>query len=812
MDKYHYKDPKVKVYGSTNLSCGFDIWCESKSSIVEVDEPNGLVVIDGDETKISDYLHEIQKMNMQYNNMPFIIFEIEGSILFRDLLFNVNKTSQWAVSQRLTHSIFDTNDLTKFPISSEYKGIDEWELALEHYLKDLAVTGKVDVSRVKMPYSIYSKYWVGMTQRTLVALLSLLRNKMPFFYEVYGTLMIKAYDEELTETYSTRNIIQKSIESYLSNDIDSGLTKYISKSKDFNEGVQFFDDYCSVKLDMGLILYSQFIRQADCDVRGLYDELLHTNPIEFKHRVFTGETLLKVTYTAHIDRLKHTLRDRLCWFSQSDGDESNPNYWSKFISILVKDLDATKLKELLPCKFIGNKVVSCHFDQDIKFRDKGTQKGYIPCAIRAKNLEYAKDRLKDCVNQLNQTYYDLTDHMINDGLKTIFEGDIWTSKLVIKSDHISDVTEVTTQIKLYLEELENERSIFNSEEFKLNGEFNLIPQYLWKYSLRGDITCVMKGVAIDYIRKILKDHGAKSYLINFGGDIYGANVMADIQIEDSKFSLGMSGCYSVFTSGNTNKRGNHILTGPRGTTTVIVKYKDDSEYINGYVDALATKLHANSDQIDELLNFINNCGTSYHLKLNIDGQVLNQTYCASPFFNDEQVAVRDKMVSGFKYPFRPDLTESSKKYDEGIHMSHLASNVVKDNETGISDSQYLVFPINTTDLGTLYEVGFAMGIQIPIIIYDPNRDKYSVNFKLDDSPLIKFSVLDFLNKYIFHCSNKRDAITLGYVSARGLPKENIYYTLDGCPDNIMLSVNFNHVEMINGNYELIERDPNERDK
>lgn len=809
MDKYFYKDPKVKVYGSTNLSSGFDIWCESKSTIIKVDEPNGLAIIDGDEVEISEYLHEIQKMNMQYNNMPFIIFEIEGSILFRDLLYNINKTSQWAVSQRLTHSIFDTNDLTKFPISSEYKGIEEWETAIELYLLDLVTTGKVDVSRVKMPYSIYSKYWVGMTQRTLVAFLSLLRNKMPFFYNIYGTLMINAYDKEMTKDYDSRNITPKSIASYLSDEIDSGITKYISKSDDFKEGVQFFDDYCSIKLNMGLILYSQFIRQADCDVRGLYDALIHTSPVEFKHRVFTGETLLNVTYTAHVDRLKHTLKDRLCWFSQSDGDELNPNYWSKFISILVKDLDATKLKELLPCKFVGNKVVSCHFNQDIKFRDKGTQKGYIPCPIRARNVKYAEDRLDSCNNKLNRAYYDLTNYMVNDGLETILELNAWTSKLVIKADHISDVRSAINQINLRLETLAREKWEFNSEEYKLNEDQNLIPKSLWTYALVDDITCVMKGLAIDYIRNILKGYGAKSYLINFGGDIYGANVSTNIQIEDSKFTLGMNGCFSVFTSGNNDKRGNHILTGPRGTTTVIVRYKNDYNYVNGYVDALATKLHANSDQSYELIKSIGECGTFNCLKLTIDGNLLNQTYCASPFFNEEQIAVRDKMISRFKAPFRPDLTESSKKYDEGSHMSHLVSDVVKDNEDGIISSQYLVFPINTTDLGTLYEVGFAMGAGIPIISYDPDQDRYIVNFKIGSEPLIKFNIF---NSYIFHCSSKRDVITLGYLSERGMAKENIYYSLDGCPDNIMLSVNFNHVEMINGSYELIERDPNERDK
>lgn len=810
MDKYFYKDPEVKVYGSTGLTSGFDIWCESKETIVKVDEPNKMVIVDGDEINISKYLHEIQKMNMQYNNMPFVIFEIKGSILFRDLLYNINKASQWAVSQRLTHSIFDPNDLTKFPISSEYRGIKEWETALDCYLEDLAVTGKVDVSRVKMPYSIYSKYWVGMTQRTLVSLLSLLHNEMPFFYDLYGNLMIKAYDDAMKKAYSERPIHPRSIECYLSSEVDSGLTKYISKSEDFKEGVQFFDDYCSVKLNMGLILYSQFIRQADCDVRGLFDELIHSDIEDFKHKVFTGETLLKVTYTAHIDRLKHTLKDRLCWFSQSDGDDSNPNYWSKFISTLMKNVNAETVKSLLPCKFCGSKVTSCHFNQDLKFRDKGTQKGYIPCAIRSKNLNYAQQRFDECPNSLNKAYYTLTYDLVHGGIYPIYDNVKWTSKLTILADQVDNTYTVTEEIDTKLAALEYERNTFNSDEFKLNGSLNLISESLWSYAQGDDITCVMKGLAIDCISAILKSHGAKSYLINFGGDIYGHNVDQNIPIENSKFTLGLKGCFSVFTSGNTDKRGDHIPGGARGTSTVIVRYKSDDNYINAYVDALATKIHAKSDQVPELMNIIESRGNIDFLNLTENGHVLNRTYCASPFFNDQQVATRDQMISKFEAPFRPDLTESSKKYDEGSHMSHLVTEVVRDNEDGIFSSQYLVFPVDTVDLGTLYEVGYAIGLGIPVIVFNQNSDEYLINFRLGNEPLVTF---DNSNKYIFNCGYKRDVITLGYVSAIGMSKNNIYYTLGNNPDNIMLSVNFHHIEKDKNNkYELIERDLDERDR
>lgn len=787
-----YKSPNVKILDSTNPDAGYMLWKMSKDSVVKED---GAYVTIGEETlSQEDYRDRVLKMNMQYNNFPYFIFEIEGSILFRDLLYNLNKIAQWAVSLRLTHSVLDQSDSSNFIISEEYKGVKEWEDAFESYFTAMQDESRVDFNRIKMPYSMYSKYWIGINYRTLVELLSMLKSRMPFFYDVYGVQMASEYFK-----YTGIDITKY----YVSN-LSSGITKYFRSAEvPFIEKCEKIDDYYLLNQKMGLILYSQFIRQADTDVKGLYDMLGHSNPEQFKHKVFTGETIIDVTYLAHKDRVYKTLSNRTCWFSQSDGDETNPYYWSKFLNTFLSNIDYRELMDILPCKFCNGKLKSCHYAEDVKFRDQKLQKGYIPCAILNKSKDYAKQRISECNNKLNNLYLEITDYVINNGLVHTVSTTAWTSTLEIKTDiplHADQFSMIITYLKIIKAKHRDYAPEFEHYEFPVK-----LTDFHKKFGLRNDLTCMLKGYAIDIIAKCLLDWGVKSFLINFGGDIFGYNTSAKVNIEGTKFNIVSEGIFSIFTSGNTDKRGNHIPGGLRGTTIVLVEWK--SKYSNTLVDIMATKCHANSADKIAIMNALMDYDT-YHTSYSFteDGKYISGTYCASPFFNEDQIKVRDKMVSQFVNVFRPDLTESSKKYDEGSHNSHLVGNVVDDNISGIKSNSTLVFPVDTNDLGTLFEVGLATAMDRYIIKYDPSLDEYELR---DYSEWTLMQVKD--EPTLFDCSDKLQAISLGFCS-HFMHSSNIYYRLNGCPDNIMLSVNYQHIEIDeNGKYVPVKRDINERD-
>ena len=84
-----------------------------------------------------------------------------------------------------------------------------------------------------------------------------------------------------------------------------------------------------------------------------------------------------------------------------------------------------------------------------------------------------------------------------------------------------------------------------------------------------DATSMIKGMFIDELLSEVQPTG--KYLIDFGGDIV-TNGRASVEIEGSNLVISTvptSRPFYIFTSGNTDKRGDHIKGGGRGTVTVI---------------------------------------------------------------------------------------------------------------------------------------------------------------------------------------------------------------------------------------------------
>ena len=91
-------------------------------------------------------------------------------------------------------------------------------------------------------------------------------------------------------------------------------------------------------------------------------------------------------------------------------------------------------------------------------------------------------------------------------------------------------------------------------------------------------------------------------------------------------------------------------------------------------------------------------------------------YIASPFFNAFEVTVRDlmckhlDMVLPNEKHLRPDLTSASKSYavSEGQDRKERAREIFRENINMINSCDILCFPRFTDDIGTLFEVGYAM--------------------------------------------------------------------------------------------------------
>lgn len=435
-----YVNPEVRLIDGTVGDLSFYTWLKSRRHVIKLEDGTKIsdVIIQSDEIKfvygdlecveiipkseydnmqspepyficqfyvdkelveVEEYRKRIMKMNLQYSNFDQYVFEIQGSALFRDILYNINWNAAWARSERFRVSTLDLDTRLKeeeYPISSEYRGIPEWEDQFTKYMESIHNSVKTDEVRLEMPYSVSSLYWVSINRKTLINLASMIKLRMPFFYNTYIVPMLDEADIDSSE---------------LKDHVDSYLSIYFNDQTDWKEGSTYNSGFYTINSKMGLIMFSQFLRQGATTISGFYNELVHEDPIEFGHKVFKGNTILNVTYNAHKDRVMNTVSNRLCAFAMSSGDD--PCSWSYFLNNFLPDeITLDQFRDMLPCKFgQDGRVCDCKFMEDVKFRNSGTEISNDPCPLPSGIMKLAERKRKTDHNKIGDLYYKLVEDM-----------------------------------------------------------------------------------------------------------------------------------------------------------------------------------------------------------------------------------------------------------------------------------------------------------------------------------------------------------------------------------------------------------------
>lgn len=436
-----YVNPEVRLIDGTTGDLSFYTWLKSRRHVIKLEDGTKIsdVIIQSDEIKfvygdlecveiipkseydnmqspepyficqfyvdkelveVEEYRKRIMKMNLQYSNFDQYVFEIQGSALFRDILYNISWNAAWARSERFRVSTLDLETRLReeeYPISSEYKNIPEWEDQFTKYMEAIHNSVKTDEVRLEMPYSVSSLYWVSINRKTLINLASMIKLRMTFFYNTYMVPMLDEADIDSSE---------------LKDHVDSYLSIYFNDQTDWKEGSTYNSGFYTINSKMGLIMFSQFLRQGATTISGFYNELVHKDPIEFSHKVFKGNTIINVTYNAHKDRVMNTVSNRLCAFAMSSGDD--PCSWSYFLNNFLPDeITLDQFKDMLPCKFgQDGRVCDCKFYSDIQFRNSGTEISNDPCPLLNSDMELARRKKATDHNKIGDLYYELTKNIV----------------------------------------------------------------------------------------------------------------------------------------------------------------------------------------------------------------------------------------------------------------------------------------------------------------------------------------------------------------------------------------------------------------
>lgn len=284
------------------------------------------------------------------------------------------------------------------------------------------------------------------------------------------------------------------------------------------------------------------------------------------------------------------------------------------------------------------------------------------------------------------------------------------------------------------------------------------PAFHWRSDKIIDHTCVAKGWFIRKFTIFVQERLGelpKDFIVNFGGDIYSRTrneetVVGSKYHSNLKFLIRKGGC--VFCSTNRERK-EHI---PDAVYDVSYSFNLTNPFFS---DKFAT-IGLTGKNSNNSLVFL-------------DKYIANETYIASPFFCSTDVEIRDRMVLGFTNYIRPDLLNPNIEGD--LHKDKdLAQKIKDDNLSAIDKCSVLVFPKNTTDLGTLFEVGYAIRKNKMILRYDYTKDIYEsiVN------PIVPRILSD---SYVLDLNKLGSGIVLGYHYDKSLK-----YFLGSSRDNIML--------------------------
>lgn len=395
MENNLYKKISVELIESTSIEMGYKIWCETRGDAIGKDYFTDSFRVGDRKVSYKDYFNEVINQNLQYNNFSFFIFKFNGSPLFRELLYTLNRTAQWSPSQRIILEDKEEDYRYRFTISEEFKGIPEWEDAMRIYKEKALEDPNPDHNRQFMPFSVSLTYYCGITLKQLIGFLGLLRSEMKFFYQHYGLPIIKLFKDKFLVN----------LEEFIPEKVDPEMLKYFNDQDNFVESVKRIDDFYSINIIVSALITSHFIRQTDIFARGWFTRLKNYESSD----VIVGSSPIKISYLAHKERVKKTVSFRTCWFSVCNGDKDDINSWYKFLHLFlseVKTLD--EFKGILPCTWSGNEMIHCPFKQDMELRTGSTAKQVSNCPILTKSLKDAYQRDLECNNPLSKFFIELT--------------------------------------------------------------------------------------------------------------------------------------------------------------------------------------------------------------------------------------------------------------------------------------------------------------------------------------------------------------------------------------------------------------------
>lgn len=267
-------------------------------------------------------LEKAVSMDMSFNSLCMLTFEITSSIMFRDFLFSIRPLFAWAKSSR--DLPFTADNLS---ISDEF---GDWgQDGITRALSIVRSGAHQNTARAYLPATLSTSYTMMMDFRTVCGLIKTLLAIDKDLYGIYGWQFaneirhIKGFEE---------NKIKHFYDHYA---LNGSETEDIDLSRIGNMR------YGSYRTKSALT--SQFLRQSHSIVKTeIWNWFIDLGYLDASKMYQTG--LIQVAFYTPIHIYHNLMKLRSHWFA-----DWAPDMWGNIVGDYIKDMTLQEFWEFIPC-------------------------------------------------------------------------------------------------------------------------------------------------------------------------------------------------------------------------------------------------------------------------------------------------------------------------------------------------------------------------------------------------------------------------------------------------------------------------------
>ena len=268
-------------------------------------------------------MEDATKMDIGFNSVCMLTFQIKSSMLFRDFIFTLRPLMCWAMSSRDVP--FTKENIT---ISDEFK--DSWGTnGIEDAIARVASGEHQNQARQSLPMTLSTQFTINLDFRSACGLIKSMKAIDENLYNTYGILFENAMED---------------VPGFLGNDIKSFEKSYLYSEEEGNvKSISKLGSMVNGCYAMNYAMMAQFLRQSHARIKtDIWDDIKNNGYFRAAKRNQSDKVGVEF-YIPDAD-YSRLMSVRSHWFA-----DWAPDMWGTMIEDYTKHMTTEEFWNFIPC-------------------------------------------------------------------------------------------------------------------------------------------------------------------------------------------------------------------------------------------------------------------------------------------------------------------------------------------------------------------------------------------------------------------------------------------------------------------------------